>query len=267
LNRNSFYYQNKVFKSALEWLRFQFNIRFLRGLGNEKILINSIPKSGTHLLTEVLSRSGYYKNSGLHIKTWKVNTLSDGPEYNDYFQLDQVELEQYFKRIKNGQYCSAHLPYDKNIITSARKYGITVIFLKRNLLDILISEHNYIKELKRHFKYNEFKGLTENESYCHLLAEGFNDRMYRFDGWLKEANFVVTFEDLSNLNESKFANFFKENLGIKLDLEKIISKSKNTKTATKSKKTEIERIRERSRIKAYLADSGLKLKEPYENKV
>jgi hypothetical protein len=230
-------YENKKVKELA-----QFAYMIIRRLDytgkSNRIFVNSIPKSGTHLVTALLTEVDGLKNSGVHIKTYEVNkNASKSPLRNSKFSLDEYALENILKRIRLGQVVTSHLPYNKKIIEVCRNLNYKTVFMRRNLRDILFSEYYYIKKLERHFMHD---WLIRNskcmDSGIKLLLEGdgdafppFLDRMERFSEWCKSKDVIqVSFEDLVKVKAGEDLDFIKsyladllEKLGIKYEEEKL----------------------------------------------
>lgn len=182
-------------------------IRQRSGKG-KKLLINSFPKSGTHLLTNLLTYIPEYKFSGVHIKTYKVNALASRAEENNIFKPDSKKIESYFKLVKPGQYISAHLPYDKEVVSQSVINNISVLALIRDPRDIVVSEANYIMGLKRHYFHKYLGRNLSLDDVVKLLLDGFEYgpsyiylplkvRVDGYKGWLDDKRVCsFKYEDL-----------------------------------------------------------------------
>lgn len=90
-----------------------------------KVLINSVPKSGTHLFIQILLGL-----QGVKIApTWI---------YEQNFQ----EL----KSFDSGTVAPAHLPYSKRFVDQLKEWDIKTIFISRDLRDIAVSLYHFAME-------------------------------------------------------------------------------------------------------------------------
>ena len=175
-----------------------------------KLLINSIPKAGTHLLERaiILHRSFYRK---------LLPTLTE-ENIKNYGGLESVS-----KKLTNSQIILAHLTYSKLKEKIIIENDIKCIFTIRDPRDILVSDAYHLGRQKKHRLYHLFKTLTINER-INLLLRGddknnlmpFAEFINQFLGWLNSKAYVVKFEDLvinSHKRETTINNIY-EFLGI-----------------------------------------------------
>jgi len=215
------FFQNKYLRYlAINAYRFYASIS--TGQLDSKVFINSTPKSGTHLVTKFFDYVPDLMNSGLHIKTFQVNELSDSPLSNDNFVLDEGSFENVLSKVKRGQYITAHLPYSEKITEILVKNNFKVLSFDREHIALFFSELFYIR------------GLS------------FNDRMLRYAGWSADQNVSsYMFENLLGDNrngsdQTRFVNFkmMLEFIGCNIsdeDLSKYISNFQNAGSFTMRK--------------------------------
>jgi sulfotransferase 6B1 len=180
-----------------------------------RVFINSIPKSGTHLLTAALDVTPGIQNSGIHILTWQVNQGARGPGDNESFRFDQSSFSRVLERVNRGQYLSAHLRWEQEILRCLRSLDYRIIFVIRDPRDVVVSELHYIKGLRRHYLHpflvnafqsdderlsallNGVDGRAEWASYRIAAAA---ERYRRFYGWLVSSSvYALRFEELVGL--------------------------------------------------------------------
>ena len=147
----------------------------------------SIPKSGTHLLFELLYALGYKKGEILpskpKSKRWYYLENSNSHTECKRFFLDKVYNEAFGNR-------------DNFFVTSPS------LFIYRHPLDILVSEANYYHKIGRTAFYSYFDGLSFDERVSLLINDKWllgsvRDRVANFICWLKFPNVIaISFEEI-----------------------------------------------------------------------
>src|SRR5690606_20231030 len=115
-----------------------------------RILVNSIPKAGTHLLVSELSRVTDLQNSYVHIENRRINALSRRNERVSRFQLNASALRRQLSKIRQGQFFTARMSFSDEALCVLTEEKIRTILVIRHPLDILVSQYHYIMGLKRH---------------------------------------------------------------------------------------------------------------------
>lgn len=171
-----------------------------------RVLINSIPKAGTHLLTSELDRFNELRNSRLHLEITKL--LKHGQRGAETLPtLDLRKVERSVRTIRAGQYFSAHLYWNTALAELMANHGVKIIFMSRDPRDILMSRLHYIKGLKRHWLHNFITNhLSDDIARLRALILGHADepmilsQRTTLDGFAKWAQsplvLAVKFEDL-----------------------------------------------------------------------
>ena len=133
-------------------------------LGEFPILFaNSFPKSGTHLLTQILhgfTKLGPAVNSGL-----AAIVNFDGPSGT----LRSTELiTKELKRLRGGDIAYGHLHADPDVVEELLRPQIVPFFLYRDPRDVVVSHVHYVTELEPDHVHHDY--------YVHKLAH-FDDRL------------------------------------------------------------------------------------------
>ncbi|KAA9013579.1 sulfotransferase domain-containing protein [Niallia endozanthoxylica] len=172
-----------------------------------KVLVNSLPKSGTHLLLQIV----------LGIPGMIIT-----PAW--------IEEDKDLKMIKLGSVGPAHLDYSEKHVNILKQENIKVIFISRDLRDVVVSlvhfvmlnkwgNHPwtpYLKELKTHDErlLTMIQGVkfTQEEQAKYGIPSIPNIREFSQNklGWVKEQSVCsITFEELVCNTESQNGSIMK----------------------------------------------------------
>ena len=106
------------------------------GDNENKLIIISLPKAGTYLLSEIVKLMGFGPTSihvSLdHIEDYRYASLKDANMVRRFISIDTV-----VKLVTSGQFIAGHIPYclqSKIVLKNYKK-----IFIYRNLRDLLVS--------------------------------------------------------------------------------------------------------------------------------
>lgn len=118
------------------------------GIGSP-LLINSIPKSGTHLVTSMLNQLPHISFSGrviVHDSYSKAPDPLQGvePSYN------HARLQRDLARIAPGTYANAHLYFDEPTRATVSDLGFAGVFVFRDPRDVCVSQVRYIESFRGH---------------------------------------------------------------------------------------------------------------------
>ncbi len=168
---------------------------FKASLYGPKILSNSFPKAGKHLLARVLSFLP------LLVSRWSCDAKPD-----KRFLLPQLH------NIRKGQYLTGHLYWDQATVKVLNSENIRTLLIIRDLRDIAVSNAYYITHLDHHHRLSSyFKTLPSDDERLmasivgidgQLLTDGIRSKSLGehalgFMPWLDEPNcLTVRFEDL-----------------------------------------------------------------------
>ncbi len=217
---SSNFVQNAALRSAgmaayRAWARAQF---WRKGT---RILVNSIPKAGTHLLTAELARIEGLQNSRLHLLNTDI--LEDKLDNSANPAMNLERIARAVKTVRGGQYFSAHLPWSSGFEQILREENIATFFVLRDPRDVLASRYHYILGLKRHRLHSFFADPSRSEfERYRLLVEGHAgdpfmrpmvEMLAQFAPWVEsDITLTVRFEDLigargGGTDEAKHAAF------------------------------------------------------------
>lgn len=166
-----------------------------------KIMIISIPKSGTNVLKRCLSLFPMLWPSYRQF-SMKFNRRKDGTEL----------LQRIVNRTKKGQYSSGHIFYSEKNSKILEDANFKVLFIIRDPRDVVISHFHWVTELNTiHRLHKYYKNLPDNDA--RLIAsikgipgkyaddgkefEGIGVWFNRFMPWLeKPYTLFIKFEDI-----------------------------------------------------------------------
>lgn len=178
----------KKIKVSIRGLRPSSIVGRFRG---PQVLLNSIPKAGTHLLEQALKMYPLLRNAGK-----KTLTASNS--------LDELTLNRVMG-IKRGQFLNAHLQAHTKLLEVLRCSDIKILLMIRDPRDVAVSRVNYVMNIDRsHRAYRYFNSLKDDASRLMASIEGVDSVLLsigkvfsRFVKWLDEENVLVCrFEDL-----------------------------------------------------------------------
>ena len=160
-------------------------------LSGPKVLINSIPKAGTHLVESALDHFPLLRNAALPtLRGW---------------ERVPVATMRALRRLKPGQYRTAHLPAHSEVLEAVAAYDIRVIFVVRDPRDIVLSNYKYATYIDlTHPTHGYLSSLPDDATRLLKTIIGepglltpISDILDRFKGWLNCSQaMVVRFEDL-----------------------------------------------------------------------
>lgn len=175
-----------------------------------KLLINGVPKSGTHLLTSVLNEIPFLVNTRYGISMWDINRVSMKNSYFEDWNPSMHKFEKKLSKINGHQFMLSHLPYHKILYKALKKNNIKMININRSSDDVLQSKYNYINTLDRHFAHKTLKTFKGKSQKINALKNGFKTE----DGYILEKHETVygAFEPWKNYNDNFILNINFEEL-------------------------------------------------------
>ena len=170
-------------------------------LKHPPILANSFPKSGTHLLTQIVSAIPGYQNYGAFIAT--TPTI---PFQERHSSL----LNRMLKNSVPSELISAHLYYNPLYLSTLEDKNLVHYFIYRDPRDVVISEAHYLTYMNRwHRLHRYFRALPTDERRILFSIQGaieedfpypypsIGDRFEKYKGWMTNENVcAIRFEDL-----------------------------------------------------------------------
>lgn len=206
-----------------------------------KVVLNSLPKSGTHLLESLFFKLPLMRHNG--DKTLMVETQNPIPN-----KLKHITA------LKKGQFLLSHMQFHTTIIDAANLNGVKIINLIRDPRDVIISHLNYVQNMDKTQKSHKLISQYDNRlDRLKVLIDGkiniiepFTIVLDKFQPWTVEPKVLsVKFEHLIGSNGggndqhqkvavSNIAEFISIKIGER-DLENICKNIFSTRSSTFNK--------------------------------
>jgi hypothetical protein len=186
-----------------------------------KVFINSLPKSGTHLVAKLLDLAGLedcglvFDRQMLIGRSWwqkHRNNLArtDGREVvmgiDMPLSVPTRFVEEKFAAVQPGEYIKAHTGYTSAIVRLAERFEIKPVVVLRDPRDVIISFAHFVRENEKHPLCKTFKKLSHDEGIDAAIDGGFFNGVFlenigarcrSLEVWLDAPGVVVVkFEDL-----------------------------------------------------------------------
>lgn len=174
-----------------------------------RVLVNSVPKAGTHLVTSILDLLPEMRTAGIHLD--QVIAGRYGKINPETAELDWRTVRSMLGRVKPGQYATSHLWSHPTLFSILGELGFRSIFVVRDPRDIVVSDEDYIYRLRRHPQHQRFQvDYPDRDARLRALIDGFPagrwghpqlslvERLRGYQPWLapREDVFCCRFEDL-----------------------------------------------------------------------
>jgi hypothetical protein len=169
---------------------------------NSPVISNSFPKSGTHLLLQILESLPGVTNYGSFISSMPTLT------FKERSKKGHVKLIQ---KVIPGEVVPAHLFYDELYEVELNNRNCIHYFIFRDLRDVVISEVHYLTFMNRWHRMHSYfaKSFTSLEDRISSAILGVSDPNFSYDypdiaerfsrylGWWEHSNVcAVKYEDL-----------------------------------------------------------------------
>lgn len=185
---------------------FQQGVRLRKPRVDDRVLVNSFPKAGTHLVARALDLSQLVRYSWQHFAPRELPNESEGDR-----RRSAAGVARSLHRIPRGHYATAHLAYDASLALALADAQIAAICVVRDPRALLISNVRYVMARRRHFLHRRFSELYRNdEERIRAFLEGFpsserwglgrapfDDLLAAYVPWLRMSKVHVRFEDLA----------------------------------------------------------------------
>lgn len=197
---------------------------------NLPVIINSFPKSGTHLLLQIIKVIPGLRDWGLF--------LASTPSFT-FRETSITKMVRNIGNIANRELALAHMHFSNDVQTAVRDRSTVTYFIYRDPRDVVISEAYYLTYgNKWHKLHKYFKSLPDMNSRIllsiqgakHMLNHGYpniNKRFNRYKAWISQNNVLsIRFEDLlppkRSQTISKIMQFYADRVEQNIDVETLV---------------------------------------------
>jgi hypothetical protein len=193
---------------------------------------NSFPKSGTHLLVQILDGLPNRRNYGEFLASGKSSFRFDERSVDETLRL--------IRRFTPGEVVRGHLYFDPAYAEELNRRHVANYFIYRDPRDVVVSEAHYLREMNRwHRLHPYFRDAASIEDAIMLSINGFDPpvpgieypniagRFARYEGWLSDSNCLpIRFEDLVSEEQPaivrRIAEFYANRTNADFDFESTV---------------------------------------------
>ena len=186
-----------------------------------RVVANSVPKSGTHLLVRLLTLLGFQQTDFGGIRSHLVSgpfspikrlLRARGPEkviigVVSPQQIGRRWLARRLSRLPDGCFITAHCIYTPELAGLFREEKLRVACILRDPRDVAVSQLHHIKQRTQHFAHEVFVALPSDRERLLFSIRGgelggrtlqsLDERYRQFWEWERDPNAVmVKFEEL-----------------------------------------------------------------------
>jgi sulfotransferase 6B1 len=175
---------------------------------NPPLLANSFPKSGTHLLLQIMRAVPQATFFGSFISSMHSSLF--------FRELSAAETIARIDRIVPGEVLGGHIFCDPAYAEALAARQCRNIFIYRDLRDVLVSDAHYLRSMNKLHKLHRYFVKLPSIDACYMTAiRGIDDprwaypnireRFARYQGWLTaEGCTALRYEDLTARDEAAF---------------------------------------------------------------
>lgn len=172
-----------------------------------RVLVNSIPKAGTHLLVSLLKNVPRMMFAGRH-HTFRHFGPENAPALHEQEEMiiDWDRLALVLRAVNNGQFMTGHFIGHERLFALLDNYGYKTILVLRDPRDIVVSSAFYFTREKRHYLHHRFNTelrTTEQRIMATIQGlpstltarglEGIGGQIRRFMPWIDLPNTHICF--------------------------------------------------------------------------
>jgi hypothetical protein len=198
-------------------------------LAQPPVLANSFPKSGTHLLVQVVDGLPGRFNYG----SFLASTISSFR----FRERTAASTSRFIRSFVPGEIVRGHLYYEPAYADELAQRNTVNYFIYRDPRDVVVSEAHYLRDMNRwHRLHPYFRKAASIEDAIMLSIKGLDPpvpgidypniaaRFARYHGWLDcESCLAVKFEDLVSERQPELirqiAEFYARRTGTPFDLD------------------------------------------------
>jgi hypothetical protein len=193
------------------------------------VLANSFPKSGTHLLYQIVD--------GLPDRVDFGSFLASMTSSFQFRPRSDRSVLRFVDRMTPGEIVRGHLFCEPGYASALRDRNVVHYFVYRDPRDVVVSEAHYLRSMNRwHRLHRHFARLASMDEAINMSITGFQppipgleyptiaDRFARYRGWLDEADcLAIRYEDLVSERQPEIiremAEFYARHAQADIDIE------------------------------------------------
>ncbi|MGH2950845.1 MAG: hypothetical protein ACRDKX_02225 [Solirubrobacterales bacterium] len=135
---------------------FQSRARLAPAGAPPRVLVNSFPKAGTHLVMTALDHYPGMRFSGIFLPQPPITNVAVDADTAAAQEREWERVEASLERAKPGQYVTAHFHPAPRFLEILEKLGYRTVFVCRDPRDIVVSTALYFSRLRRHPHHRRF---------------------------------------------------------------------------------------------------------------
>ncbi|WP_448428322.1 sulfotransferase domain-containing protein [Mycolicibacterium sp. XJ2546] len=173
------------------------------------VFVNSVPKSGTHLLTQIVEGLESNDDWGTFLNSCPSLTMRE---------VSAESVKREMQKLVPGETARGHVFWHHSLAEFLTKDRIVSYLIYRDPRDVALSEARYLTSMNRyHRMHRVYKGLQPDEAlmlsikgwpgsaYRDVYYPDIGTRYSRYTGWLThETTLAVRFEDLRSTDAASW---------------------------------------------------------------
>jgi hypothetical protein len=197
------------------------------------VLANSFPKSGTHLLFQIVDGLPNSTNYGAFLASMTSSF--------QFRERSPENASRFIRRFVPGEIVRGHLFYDLQNAEDLTQQNVVHLFVYRDPRAVVVSEAHYLREMNRwHRLAPHFRKLNSMEEAIMLSITGFDPlvegleyphigaRFSRYRGWLgRDDCLALRYEDLSSDDRPamirRIAEFYARHCRTSVDIDACVA--------------------------------------------
>jgi hypothetical protein len=207
----------------------------IRSVNNDdpSCFVNSFPKSGTHLLSQVFDESIIVNDYGRFI------TMASSIRFK---KKTNISVLKEISRIRPGELTKGHIFHDVSFSDELSKRRIPTFFIYRDIRSVIVSEMYYFSQINKFHRLSKYfpKGLSKDELLS-ITIEGLPnggptglytniyERFKPFYPWIGDKeSLAIKFESLKDKPEETITSIwrhFREKTNLDLNIKELVHKS------------------------------------------
>lgn len=214
------------------------------GTSAKKVLVNTVPKSGTYLLSKALELAGV-RNTGVHLRNnwmwdFRDQTIESVIREPNAFKIS-IPLHHSLSMVQEGQFVVGHLENTSEIPLNIKEFSH--IFAIRNVIDVLISHMRFVVDERMKSRQTYLDSIEDGPErfaiYLESTGRSYFQGIQRQLSWLSSPDIIVVrFETLVGDNgeaaRSKLAKLIQDYIQLpkEKDFEKCLIEAIGMPTRT-----------------------------------